>query len=164
MQETLALHADQGFNQERYATVPDESLAELRGREKNAHITITPALEQRVWSQRLFFTFNHPCVVLLQMAASALLEKAGIPATALARVPGPEPLGTIQPPINPWIARTRGMTDPEGDRWRGFTVKDIRKGEVTIGKQRTYAPGEIVGLFFQVYDVNQELLLSREWS
>lgn len=164
VQEALALQADPGFNQERYAAVPDESLAQLRRREENAHIAITPALERLVWSQRLFFTFNHPSLTLLQMAASALLEKAGIPATAPAQGLGSEPLGNIQPPINPWIVRTRGMADPESDRWKGFAVKDIRKGEVTIGRQRTYAPEEVVGLFFRIYAANQEILLSREWG
>jgi hypothetical protein len=160
-QETLALHLDMDFNHERYAAVPEASLAELRRREQETHVRITPELERLVWTQRLFFTFNHPCLFLLQLTAAALLQEAGIPAARFPRNAGPEPLGLIRLPLNPWVARDRGMQEPQPDRWTGLAVRDIQKNLVAVGGQREYSSSELVASFFKIYAANQDLLLTR---
>lgn len=162
VEKTLALHTDMDFNRERYGAIPEASLAELRRREQDTHVRVTPELERLVWTQRLFFTFNHPCLFLLQLTAAALLQAAGVPVAKRLRNAGPEPLGMIRPPLNPWVARERGMQEPQPDQWTGLAVRDVQQSRVTADGRCEYSSHELVALFFRIYAANQDLLLARE--
>lgn len=164
VEQTLGLHGDMEFNQERYSSIPEASLAELRRREQAADVRLFPTLEELVWAERLFFTFNHPCLRLLQMAALELLRRAGIDARPEVQSPGPEPLETIRPPLNPWIAQACGMGEPWPNRWFGLAVERVQEGNVVVGNRKEYSAAEVVGIFFKIYEANRDMLLSREWG
>jgi hypothetical protein len=164
IEKTIAMHNDISFNQEHYSTIPETSLAELRRREQMADITITSIMEPLLWRQRLFFTFNHPNLLMLQMVATEILKVAGIkikePMTALET----EPLGLIQPPINPWIVATRGIEEKTNSKWTGLKVEKINSGNVLLGRQINYSLTQLVQCFFKIYDANRELIYSKEWA
>ena len=164
IEETIALHGDLDFNQEMYSGVPEESLAELKQREEMTHSKLTPVLEQHIWQQRLFFTFNHPKLYLLNILAATLLELADIPKRGANKVGVPEPLGLINPPINPWVVQTYGIETDRIDSWTGVQVESISANDVRVGAQRKYSMEEIVHLSFQIYDANRDFLLSRDWK
>lgn len=162
VREILARHGDPEYNRERYAAVPEASLAELQRREELTQTRILPVLRDLVWKQRLFFTFNHPSWALLEMLAASLLELMGLSAAPRRSLRGSEPLGMIRIPLNPWVRQAHDLKFPEDGTWTGLKVRNIGPGTVTVGKRKVYAPEDLVRQFFAVYDAHRAALQDRQ--
>ncbi|OGR06879.1 MAG: hypothetical protein A2511_17515 [Deltaproteobacteria bacterium RIFOXYD12_FULL_50_9] len=155
--EAVRLHNDDDYNREAYGEIPKKSLEELRKREAETDVRIVDWIAERLWRQRLFFTFNHPALVLIQELADRLIRAVGLeyahPAKEAAVLR--EPLGNFSCPVNPWVAKTFGCTFGEFDVIRGSSVMGIEGNQVILkqGKSQIYENRQIVEEYFKIYDM-----------
>lgn len=59
--------------------VAAKSLHELERREKNCDVSVAEKIATEWRNKRLFFTFNHPSIFLLQYLATQITERIGLP-------------------------------------------------------------------------------------
>ena len=108
--EALRRLADPDWNAERYGHIPEESLEELRDRERSADVAITDRIDALRRHRRLFNVFNHPTMVLIEAYAARLLRAVGLHARVrLDDGQMDEPLNQFIAPLNPAsdLARAR---------------------------------------------------------
>lgn len=158
VKDTLNLHNSMDYNREKYGRVPEDSLAELREREKDCDIKISSYIEERFRRKRLFFTFNHPTLDLLLLTTRALIDNAGIYTERIEYFDRFEPLGQLQLPPNPWVVKNYGMDLDDVNVWKGLKVKEIKGNVVITGKSHQFHDEEIVDIFFQIYSANKDII------
>jgi hypothetical protein len=103
-------------------------------------------------------------LLMLQMVAIEILKEAGIKIKEPKTMSKDEPLGLIQPPINPWIVATRGIEEKTNSKWTGLKVEKINPGNILLGRQINYSLTQLVQCFFKIYDAHRELIYSKEWA
>jgi len=153
--DTLNLHNSIEYNSEKYGNVPENSFNELIGREKDCDIVISNYIKKRLKRRRLFFTFNHPTMELLSYLGKSLINQAVIHPDRMHSLNDSEPLGQVQPPLNPWVANKDGLAHDAVNVWKGLTVNGINGDVVRIGKSQEYSNEEIVDTFFKIYSANK---------
>lgn len=153
--EAVRRHLDDDYNREAYGDIPNKSLDELYKREAETDVRIVDWIEDRMWRQRLFFTFNHPARLLISELACRLIDAAGLDGRHVAKeaTGQGEPLGQFNCPINTWVAKTFGCTFEGSEMYQGNDVLGVEGNVVISGKRRVYENSQIVETFFKVYDV-----------
>ena len=113
------------------------SLAELKERESECDVTISPVIEEHWLTRRLFFTFNHPSRWLLEKAACRLLRHIDrAPRKNLPPHTGPEPLDRIIPALLPVVAKQLGLQLPAGTTYKGCAIE--QESQATAGNRVVY--------------------------
>jgi len=158
IRETLNLHQDIDYNYERYGNIPETSLIELQNREAGCDVKISKFVKEKFRRQRLFFTFNHPRMVLLAYVAEKILEHVGITGNQIDYTRLAEPLGQFIPPVNSWVANQYALLFEDERFWRGARVKQINGSNVTTGKKYLYQDKEIIEVFFKIYSANNAMM------
>ena len=156
LDDALQRHHDEAFNQQRFHSVLNDSLAELKKREQACDVTVASDIEHKFGQGRLFFTFNHPTRELLALVAGRLLARANIARFQHDPDSLSEPLGQIAPPVNPWVAGLIGLKG--APIWKGLHVSGDIASDVATGRPREYSGPEIVDLFFRIYSANREVV------
>lgn len=148
---------DVDANRARYESVPAESFAELERRATSSDLDIIGWVRERVWQERLFFTFNHPAWRLIEESARRLALGASLELQPdfefSPRYPWSEqePLGQFRAPLNPWVlsAFTPGFDDEVA--YRGIATRAGLGHAVGTGKVHEYGLEELVGAFYVAY-------------
>jgi Polysaccharide biosynthesis enzyme WcbI len=157
--DAIELHYSIDYNCESYGNIPEISLTELKTREKDCDIKISDFIEQRQHIHRLFFTFNHPTVKVLLHAGRQLLERAGIDTEQMPYSENSEPLGILQPPLNPWVAKKYDFKVEKGTPWTGLEVCQANGKYLSTGKRSIYNEAQLVKLFFKIYSDSQNRII-----
>lgn len=146
------------YNERVYGSVPDESLAELRARERDLDVTLCDWLESSYLKARLFHTFNHPSNRVLHRLAAGLAARVGL-AQRYAYEDDllPELLGEIRLPVSPAVRRRMGLPEAGNRVYAGFRSDGAAQAG-DAGRMRLYTDREIVEAFFAMY---RELLPGR---
>lgn len=152
--EAMQLHHNDDYNSQAYGDIPNKSLEELRKREEETDVRIVEWIVERMWRQRLFFTFNHPAQVLIRELGRRLVQAAGVNMLDLpdASINQHEPLGQYRCSINPWVAKYFNCKFNEPEIIKGNEVLSVDGGKVVTGKLCSYQSRQIVEEFFRVYD------------
>jgi hypothetical protein len=159
VEDAAALVTDVEANRERFETVPAQSLAELRRREEVTDLRIVDWMEANQWSERLFFTFNHPAWRLITETARRLVSDSGLATFEVdaleRRFPWsvPEPLGQFRLPVNAWVAAAHPLSFEDETIYQGDAVAGFgRPGE--SGRRHEYGLIELVGAYYSGYDAD----------
>jgi hypothetical protein len=141
------------------------SLEELRQREKMCSVGVADTIAERWQSRRYFFTFNHPVSELMLEVAKDLLSCAGQrPTLSLHGSHVNELLCQFVPPAWPAIVEELQLEFPTSTSSRGVPV-DLSGGRVRPGPSATYYTArELIGTFFQCYEVQKSLLTGCRFS
>jgi len=154
----LRLNSDDAYNAALYEGSAERALQELARREQATDVSVANWIRERVWKQRLFFTFNHPAQALIRETALQLARRASLPV----RDPIPptpdlaEPLGQYRLPMNPWVWRKHGSTLEERVDAAGVELLEVTPGRVLTGSRRSWTLDELVAAYFRVYDACQD--------
>lgn len=151
--KALALNSDNGYNLGLYSGAAERALHELGRREAMTDIRVADWIRERVWTQRLFFTFNHPAQALIAEAARQLCARAGLAAAPTPPKAGAaEPLGQYRLPMNPWVRAIQGATLQDPEECAGVEVLEVAPGRVVTGARRQWPLEEAVAAFYRIYD------------
>jgi hypothetical protein len=128
-----------------------KSILELKKKEDDCDVRISDVIEDRYQSHRLFFTFNHPAILLLDVLTARLAQALGMSYRAEA-LPDREPLGRI---IVPSVWHEGGEDD-----WilSGPKIDPTAVPMVQPGAPVAYAIKEAHSLAMKCYDRQQEAL------
>ncbi|MGB5133799.1 MAG: WcbI family polysaccharide biosynthesis putative acetyltransferase [Prochlorococcaceae cyanobacterium] len=147
-------HLDPDYNEAVYGLAVEKSLEELRQRELDTDIQISEWIQQHLWMQRLFFTFNHPSYRLICELACRLLVSAAIPMLTPAQCPSVqnEPLGRYRCQPNAWIRRQHGFSFSNEPDYIGSAIHFEKDGNHKPGEIQHYSTQEIAECYFLIYD------------
>lgn len=126
-----------------FATKPEQGLLELETRELDFDIKIASFIKRNFRRQRLFWTFNHPSMIIFHVIGKQILQKLGFPQDL------PEPLldemlkNTVYP-ILPYIKEMLNIHFPDE---MIFKIKN-----------EVLSPKATVDKYFRFYDANQRLV------
>ena len=122
--------------------IRDKSTEDLEGREKDCDIIISDIIKKEWTKKRLFFTFNHPSLYLLGVAAKRLSNIFNIEITDKGQ--------GLSEPLAPIIAPS--VLDTDNNSYKGVEVLKEHSGNITPGKSILYTKRELVREFYEVYD------------
>lgn len=147
-------HLDPDYNEAVYGLAVEKSLEDLRQREIDTDIQISKWIQQHLWKQRLFFTFNHPCYNLIRELAYRLLVSAAIPILTPVRCPSVqnEPLGRYRCQPNAWIRRKYRFSFSDEPDYIGSAIHFEKCGAHKLGEIKHYSTQEIAECYFLIYD------------
>ncbi len=150
----LALNSDDRYNRRLYEGAAERALRELGRREALTDIRVADWIRERVWTQRLFFTFNHPAQALIAETARQLCVRAGLaPASTQQPASASEPLSQYRLPMNPWVRAMQGATLQDPEDCAGVEVLEVAPGRVVTGARRQWPLDEAIASFYRIYDV-----------
>jgi len=148
--ETVERLKSVDFNREKFAMVPDESLAELIEREADCDLRVSDVVAEDRWKTRLFFTFNHPTSAALDILVTRMLGLLGVP-NASAGQPG-EPLGRWRLPLNPWVKSEFAPSFQVRGNFLGSAVEYDGDRPKAVGPPVPLNYRELTREYFTVYD------------
>ena len=145
-------HLSDYFGAEYIKSVSNQSIQDLRKRERSCDVSISDFLVENAKDKRLFFTFNHPTKIVLQELVKKIIAFLDLPLRQEEISTKPtEPLGRyIVPSI--W---------PEEQTWfQGDSVSIGDNGVVTRnpGPPQKYTFKDLCDLFHAIYEKNQAFL------
>lgn len=124
------------------------SLLEMKKREVSVDVVISDFIEDKMMSERLFFTFNHPSSILIVEYAKRVLFHLGASFDfSIVDFSGKEPLSKFCPFINV-AADFLNDFDTNSNGVEVF----IEKKSIVTGESCSYAPAELVSCFYKIYD------------
>jgi hypothetical protein len=136
--------------EEEWLAIARHSLVELQARERSLDVQIADVIDAQWRDSRLFFTFNHPTLLLLARVAERLLTKVGAPATLNSHNGHAEPLSLVAPPIIPQRSRFTNWAWAS-ETSVGATIS-IDKRKVEMGSKCSYTLPDLVAKFYCAYD------------
>jgi len=145
---------DVEYNADKYGGSVRESLFELKSREENADVIISDYISLKMLNKRLFFTFNHPSLELLQEYCKRILEVLLLEANMIKTL-NKEPLNSLVPILNCGV----GFNLPFDKDYKGLEVQ-IADDNILLGKRKRYDPIDMISVFYQIYSANSELIFS----
>ena len=140
--------------------IGDQSLRQLRHREKMTDIQICDVIEASWTHQRLFFTFNHPRTALLEAVTRRLLQTAGIAVTGKLPPRFREALNRIIPPMTHAMRQTLGLDFGEEDE----PIRGMAWPPMAGNRPIEYALSDLVETFYRAYDAQAELARAAKLS
>jgi hypothetical protein len=150
--------SDPFYNQQEYAEQQSISLAELKDRELSVDIKITDFIQHNLLKQRLFFTFNHPCALVLTEYAQRILEyKIGERGDLTKCLKLPEQLDQIIPKLAMPVAELNGNSD----KHKGQAVTNVVGPDVSISEAKYYTDIELVECFYHIYAKNDQFIREK---
>ena len=142
---------DKKHNQ-KYVLQIERSFNELLDREKDVDVPITDAILSRYRKERLFFTFNHPSMVLIREYAERILGQAGISnkrsLRSLFKVKDRELLNQLIPLANP----ANGLPAGQEVKHKGVDFVFDEDHIVKTGRKKYYDSRAIVEKFYLIYE------------
>jgi hypothetical protein len=145
---------DVSFNQ-RYRFEVQRSLKELHEREKVVDVRISDVIHSKMKRQRLFYTFNHPAMNLIESYSRRVLQYADIKRRpSLIFRKQPEMLDQFIPLVNPAINLPNGKYHQH----RGVDYAYDPEKRIIIGRQKSYDSKTIVNHFYTIYNKFGEVL------
>lgn len=127
------------------------SLDSLMQRDQYCDVSISDLIEDYHMKHRLFFTFNHPTLWVLNHLARRICEKLGLDYTPASN-DQKEPLDRVIPPALPHL-------NTESFRGMDFTLSE--KGKITMGASKAYSFDALKAASFAAYDHQKDMLLSQ---
>lgn len=155
--ETLSLVLDRNYNIDKYSSVVNSSLIELKKRELNADVKIVDYIEKKMYSERLFFTFNHPCISLIYEYVMRVLMFLRIDFEVDESYVPKESLNQLIPILNSGL----DFNFHQEEFYKGVKLVSLDGSSVIMGKTQKYNLNELIVAFYKVYDVNSGLIKSR---
>lgn len=137
---------DHGLKELDSDAIATKSLSDLQIRESHCDVIISDLIQENYKSKKLFFTFNHPTIWLLEKIAERILAKAKIQVAIHPKFDN-EPLGKIQPPD---IFSIKNLSEA---RFLGVSNESKSKG-----CERLYSAESLKDAFFANYDGHREHL------
>jgi len=151
---------DKKHNQ-KYVPQIERSFNELLNREKDVDVPITDAILSRYRKERLFFTFNHPSMVLIREYAKRILRQAGIShKRSLFKVKDRELLNQFIPLANP----ATGLPVGEEVKHKGVDFVFDEWNLIKIGRKKYYDSRAMVDDFYSIYEKYGDALNLRSFS
>lgn len=139
--------ADKEYNR-KYIPDVQKSLQELCSRESEVDVSITDVIMSRYQKERLFFTFNHPAMVLIREYAKRILKEVGIASKkSLFKIRDEEVLDQFIPLTNP----ATGLPKGGESRHKGVEFTFDKEDLVRVGPRKLYENMEIVERFYSIY-------------
>ncbi len=127
------------YNKHHYEHSFDDSLKELKRREKNVDVKICDFIERHFLNERLFFTANHPVLLLLNEYSHRILKQFNVETDGSSTILK-EPLDKVVIKINP-ISKS-SFADPSQYCSNG----------------KNYSTHELIDYFKELYDQNPEYI------
>ncbi|MBE7213921.1 WcbI family polysaccharide biosynthesis putative acetyltransferase [Shewanella benthica] len=155
--DAVLLVEDREYNKENYSHLALSSLDELKQREMTADVKIADFIESQMNAQRLFFTFNHPCMFLIIEYCCRLLTTLNISYDKHNATDLGEMLNQFIPNLNSGL----NFNFPSEKIIKGVEVVSIAIDELKTGAKREYSLREIIEVFYQVYDMNASLIVEK---
>ncbi|BFM06789.1 WcbI family polysaccharide biosynthesis putative acetyltransferase [Halioxenophilus aromaticivorans] len=143
------------YNLEKYRDAASTSLRELASRESNSDCKIVDFLEDQITKERMFFSFNHPKIVLIEKMLVSVCDKIGITATTTQyesiKENTNEPLGAFELPINIGFIKEYSPEFSQTQKIKGIATD--KKGR-PLAKQRNflYNLDSLIEVFYRAYD------------
>jgi len=154
VEETVSRYFDREYN-EKYAEIILSSMEELKRRELLSDIQITDVIENDLYRERLFFTFNHPCMSLMMRMCMRILDRAMIEIVNAGEIfSGKEALDKITMPVNLYAKDFLHIEFNDFNDFKGVDCDVQADGKIALSKTRNYSVREIVGKYFEIYDKN----------
>lgn len=154
VKEASILIEDSNYNQLKYASVEENSLKELAYREQSADVKIVDFIQNRLDSEQLFFTFNHPRIDLLVEYVKRALKLREIEIRRSRHSFRSEPLGLFRPMPNP-ICSLKSSARSTLHQGIPFPEHKVRPDRIRPVK---YNSLEITEIFFNIYDQHPDKL------
>lgn len=161
-QTVASLLGNKAFN-ERYVPEIESSLSNLKEREKLVDVPITDFIEKNFRKGRLFFTFNHPTMMLMREYCVRILKMKSVKIKRkwFSFTYEKESLNQFVPLVNPAV----GL--PSGGNLKkhlGVSFSVARESLVTIGAAKKYSNLEIVQSYYQIYDQLDDQLSLKKYG
>jgi hypothetical protein len=141
-----------------FADVHQQSISELRTREMSLDIKLVDDVEAFLKDDRLFFTFNHPCLKLILMLINKLSAYMSLQQDNLIQYAKlKEPLNQFNVPLSKYVTKSLSLKfDQTSIPYKGVSADE--QGEFKIA--RNYTLQELIHSFFNLYEHNSELINS----
>jgi hypothetical protein len=149
------LFINDNFFEEKYGQAAEISLQELRSRELDVDVGLSDWLSERIWSSKLFHTFNHPSNYVIKEMATKLLIYSNLLNPNFERLNGPdipESLGQIRIPIHPLIFKKNNCNFTHEKDFIGSEVISANNGEINLGYSKKYTIEQLIETYYRVYD------------
>jgi hypothetical protein len=135
-----------------YKNSVKESLFELKNREKNADVSICNFIQENLLVEQLFFTFNHPSLILLKEYSKRILFRLNIfPCTIEISIPS-EPLDQII------IDSAPNIKDLKTGVYKGVEFEFDDNNEFSVLGGLEYNTLNLVSSFYEFYNINADEL------
>ena len=151
--DTVMRLSDPDFNSEHYLQSAHESFKSLAIREQDVDIKAIDVIDSRWKSERLFFSFNHPSLSLLNAYTNRIGDALGLDPSNSVISEQSEPLGQIKLPANP----VSGFVE-HTPTWEGFLIEKMNGTNIELGKRCHWQPIDIVNSWFRIYDSSRNEL------
>lgn len=146
-----------------FANIHQKSINELKERENFLDIKMFDDIEKTLQDERLFFTFNHPCLKLILMLVNKLsvhLELHQDKSFQYSQIK--EPLDKFIVPLSGYVTESLSLKfDQTNILYKGVCANE--SGVFSMAK--SYTLKELVDSFFKYYDANSSnianLLVNR---
>jgi hypothetical protein len=130
------------------------SLDEIRQRESNCAVGVADLIESHRDQRRLFFTFNHPSLWLLEQTCKRICAAAELPYNETPEI-NQEPLARVV--VSSTWQDWPGCELP----LRGIAVSYAPDSKILLGQPRPYVAYELEAEFIKTYDHMSNVL---DWS
>lgn len=147
---TAKLVEDESVYQELFNNIHVTSLNELKRRENNLRVKITDFIAENLALHRLFFTINHPSLLLLNKYV--MLQMAALEIPILNRpIIEKEPLDKFIFPISSFTQKTLNIQFKSKCNFKGISFT-INNNSISPIKSNNYDLNSIVNSYFEVYN------------
>lgn len=123
------------------AEIRARSLGALQQRELECDVVLSDFIEERMATDQLFLTFNHPTAAVLTELSQRVASFAGL--TIASRPFAGEPLGRYRVPST-WSRRTSLVL--QGDNW------DVTTGQASPGPPQVFELEQLCSYFTHLYE------------
>ncbi len=131
----------------------EDSLEQLRNREKDCTIRISDFLEDVIYKRRCFYTPNHPHTELLIEMASRLAADAKMPFDSEKALSWSYKLDKIDIPTFAWVKTRYGLAFDANALYKGRIIENIADYRVGLGDSRLYNEPELVEACYRIYEI-----------
>ena len=151
------------YNREKYQAISGASLAKLRKREQTASVDIVDYIESKLSDKRLFFSFNHPSMLLLEKMMRSMLVQLGVSiTTSLPSLSLGEALDQFIPPVNCFSKEQLNINFECSGIFRGVEFDCTADGQVSTGGRLDYSLHSVVHAYYDIYEKNRALIEEKD--
>jgi hypothetical protein len=144
-----------------FSGVHESSLEELRLRELGLDVEILPDIKSNLDNQRLFHTFNHPSLYLLNMLVDKIALAIGLSSGQRKITQSNEPLNQLVAPISGFVMKQLDIKFSNVEnRYKGLAAQL----DGTFSGEGYYDSSEIQKVFYDLYSLNSDLFIDLKGS
>lgn len=163
--EATEMVEDVEYNFKKYGSTLENSLKELSAREVLSDTSVVDYIFRYHCKKRLFFTFNHPTILLIEhMVKSSLVacQLSGSIFNFSFIKKKHEALDQFVLPINSYAREKyyKALVGPGNIKGRSCAID---KGRIVLGRAQEYKWLELIGSFFNIYDQFSSQLNNKDY-